>query len=54
MLLSAANFAMQAHCLVLYLRLLGLLPQPPGRRVGQSRLRREATGRGELLTRVEA
>ena len=28
MLLSAANFATQAHCAVLFLRLLGLLPQP--------------------------
>ena len=27
MVLSAANFATQAHCLVLFLRLLGLLPQ---------------------------
>ena len=30
MALSAANFASQAHCLVLFLRLLGLLPQQPG------------------------
>ena len=30
MVLSAANFATQAHCLVLFLRLLGLLPQHHG------------------------
>jgi hypothetical protein len=29
-LLSAANFGTQAHCLVRFLRLLGLLPQPLG------------------------
>lgn len=30
MALSAANLAAQAHCLVLFMRLLGLLPQRPG------------------------